>query len=494
VSREVGPPLIQIVIENPGGAAQVLAVVRNSVSIGRSGDQNDIILADPLVSRKHVRLTKGTDGWTIEDLNSRHGTLLEGRPLHGRAPLALGARFRVGSTHLRIQAVVTAASSTQNLADLHDDVHDHGPELVGVSPAIAEVRKLLAKMAPSTAPVLLLGESGTGKEIAANLLHRLSPRAHKPFVVVNCPALPGTLVESELFGVEKNVATGVSARPGKLEECDGGTLFLDEIGDLALPVQAMLLRFLQEKTIERIGGRRSRPLDVRVVAATHHDLPVNVSKGLFRLDLYYRLNALTIVMPPLRERREDIPLLVDHFLDKHTQGAKSAGRAFQERLQRYDFPGNVRELEALVARTALLTEGRILQDVMTPAARPGAVIATEANGVWGEERRRRIEAPDVQTGDDEAAARALLAQVLERKAFWELVHEPFLRRRLGAPVVRRLIAMALADSGDSLRVVASRFGITSPKEVKKMADFLRNHDLRAGMDDPAVGGVRRGDD
>lgn len=474
MSREVGPPVIQIVIENPGGAAQVHAVVRNSVSIGRSGDQNDIILADPLVSRKHVRLIKGTDGWTIEDLNSRHGTLLDGRPLHGRAALALGARFRVGSTHLRIEAVVTASSSTQKLADLHDD--DKGPELVGVSPAITEVRKLLAKMAPSTAPVLLLGESGTGKEIAANLLHHLSPRAHKPFVVVNCPALPGTLVESELFGVEKNVATGVSARPGKLEECDGGTLFLDEIGDLALPVQAMLLRFLQEKTIERIGGRRSRPLDVRVVAATHHDLPANVSKGQFRLDLYYRLNALTIVMPPLRERREDIPLLVDHFLDKHTQGGKSAGRAFLEQLQRHDFPGNVRELEALIARTALLTEGRVLQDVMTPAPRPGAAIASEV------------------VGDDEGAARTLLAQVLERKAFWGLVHEPFLRRRLGAPVVRRLIAMALADSGDSLRVMASRFGITSPKEVKKLADFLRNHDLRAVLDDVAAGGVRRSDD
>jgi len=479
---EASPPEVQIVIENPGGAAQVHAVARKSVSIGRAGESNDIVLSDPLVSRRHVRLSKGTEGWCIEDLDSRHGTRVDGRPLRGSATLGLGSGVQVGSTFLRFEAVAAADTSTGSLASVKCDER---PELVGMSAAMTEVRSLLAKMAPSTSPVLLLGESGTGKEIAARMLHRLSPRAHKAFVVVNCPALPGTLVEAELFGVEKNVATGVSARVGKLEECDGGTLFLDEIGDLALPVQAMLLRFLQEKSIERIGGRRPRALDVRVVAATHHDLPTNVAKGLFRLDLYYRLNALAIHMPPLRERREDIPLLVEHFLGQHGNGRKIASPAFLERLRGHDFPGNVRELEALVARTSLLTEGPVL-DVMSLSARPGAAIASE-----------------IVADDEETAARALLGQVLARKSFWEVVHEPFLRRRLGAPVVRRLIAIASADSGGSLRVMATRFGITSPKEVKKLADFLRNHELRTVQDEhstssrprsepPGSQGVRRG--
>src|ERR1700752_1900403 len=186
--------------------------------------------------------------------------------------------------------------------------------IIGASPKIQEVVKLIEKVSDSSLSVLITGESGTGKELAARTIHYNSSRSDKPFLAINCAALPESLLESELFGIEKGVATGVEKRTGKIEMASGGTLFLDEIGDMSLSAQAKLLRVLQERKLERVGGRSTIEVDVRILAATNKDLNNEIKKGSFRQDLYYRLNVIHIHMPPLREMKEDIPLLAQYFL------------------------------------------------------------------------------------------------------------------------------------------------------------------------------------
>ncbi len=227
-------------------------------------------------------------------------------------------------------------------------------------------------MADSLANVLIRGESGTGKEMVARLIHGNSPRKEGPFVAINCAALPETLLESELFGIERGVATGVEARPGKFELAKGGTVFLDEVGDIPLVLQAKLLRVLQEREVEKLGGRRRIPIDVRILSATHRDLEEMIERGEFRQDLYYRLKVVEIVLPPLRERKDDIPKLVRFFLDKYgkREGLKDV-RITQEALQlimRYPFPGNVRELENLIEGALALTVDPVIDpgDLLLP--------------------------------------------------------------------------------------------------------------------------------
>ncbi len=233
--------------------------------------------------------------------------------------------------------------------------------MVGKSQAMKSVQQMIRKVAPSKASVLLLGESGTGKTLIARIIHELSARSRYPFVKVNCASLPETLLESELFGYEKGAFTGATkAKAGRFEEADGGTIFLDEIGELTLSLQAKLLRFLQEKEFERLGSTRTRRIDVRIVAATNRDLSLAVDEGFFREDLYYRLNVFPIQTPPLRERTEDIPELVEHFLVKisreYGRRLRIAARAIDV-LTRYEWPGNVREMENLIERLAIMVDG-----------------------------------------------------------------------------------------------------------------------------------------
>ena len=221
------------------------------------------------------------------------------------------------------------------------------PGIVTAGGSMAETLSEVGRVAPSNVSVLLQGESGTGKELLARAIHAASPRADQPFVAVNAAALSPTLLESELFGHERGAFTGADrARTGRFESAEGGTLFLDEIGELPAEIQVKLLRVLQERAIERVGSNQSIPVDVRVVAATHHDLPARLQEGSFREDLYYRLAVVTIELPPLRRRRSDIPLLVDHFLEKHAGAAdgetKSFSREDMDLVFRYYFPGNVR--------------------------------------------------------------------------------------------------------------------------------------------------------
>jgi two-component system NtrC family response regulator len=237
--------------------------------------------------------------------------------------------------------------------------------VIGEGGRMLEVFSLVRRVASSEATVLIRGESGTGKELIAKAIHYGSPRASGPMIRVNCAALPETLLESELFGHEKGAFTGAfAARKGRFELADGGTLFFDEIGDLPLPLQAKLLRVLQEKEFERLGSSKPVRVNVRILAATHRDLEALLKAGQFREDLYYRLNVVTITLPALRERREDLPLLMDHFLRRFAEKNKKIIRGFtqeaREMLLRYDYPGNVRELENIIERAVVLTRDDVI--------------------------------------------------------------------------------------------------------------------------------------
>ncbi len=232
-------------------------------------------------------------------------------------------------------------------------------------PKMEEVMGLIARVAPSQATVLIRGESGAGKELIANAIHYASTRSEKPFVKMSCSAIPETLLESELFGHEKGAFTGaIQKRIGRFEEADSGTLFLDEIGDLSPSTQVKLLRILQEKEFQRLGSNLNLKTDVRIITATHRNLEEAMRKGLFREDLYYRLNVISIHLPPLRERKEDIPLLIDHFLKKYSElnqkKIQDLSKEARILLLRHSYPGNVRELENLIERAVVLCRGEVI--------------------------------------------------------------------------------------------------------------------------------------
>ncbi|MEP7226294.1 MAG: sigma-54 dependent transcriptional regulator [Gemmatimonadales bacterium] len=295
-----------------------------------------------------------------------------------------------------------------------------GLALVGHSPAIIDVMKTLARVAPSQATVLVLGETGTGKELVARTIHRYSERATRRFVAVNCSALAEGLLESELFGHVKGAFTGAAAsRPGLFREADKGTLFLDEIGDISPGLQAKLLRALQEHEIVPVGSEAPVKVDVRVIAATHHDLPDLVRQGRFREDLYYRLDVVTLSLPPLRGRRQDIPLLVDHFLrtlsSRHGRGPVAVDPEALRRLLGYDWPGNIRELQNVLERAVLLAEqGVIGPEHLATTVRPSATalpdtpVATHAlRGLEEVEREHVIRVLAATGGNREESSRIL---------------------------------------------------------------------------------------
>jgi Nif-specific regulatory protein len=249
--------------------------------------------------------------------------------------------------------------------------------MVGESGAARSVYAFIAKAAPASSTVLIRGESGTGKELVARAIHRNSARAARPFVAVNCAALAETLLESEFFGHEKGAFTGaVGQRKGKLEEAEGGTVFLDEVGELAPSLQAKLLRVLQEREFQRVGGNKTIRIDIRVIAATNRDLEDAVRHGAFREDLYYRLNVVSVRMPALRERREDIPLLAQYFAQKHARQANRSiagvSEAARAAMLAYEWPGNVRELENAVERAVVLGS----TETILPEDLPEAIVET----------------------------------------------------------------------------------------------------------------------
>ena len=252
----------------------------------------------------------------------------------------------------------------QENRDLMQQKSDHSVEgVVACSPEMVRVCRTVEKVAPSDASIMLLGDSGTGKELCARSLHDLSPRASGRFIAINCAAIPENLLESELFGYEKGAFTGaVKQTPGKIEYASGGTLFLDEVGDLPMSLQAKLLRFLQERVVERIGGREEIAVDVRVVCATHQDLPEKIRSGSFREDLYYRIGEIAVQIPPLRQRGGDILLLARMFLEQFSREQGRNLRGFSKEaltaMEAYTWPGNVRELKNRVKRAVIMAEGK----------------------------------------------------------------------------------------------------------------------------------------
>ncbi|MCE5203134.1 MAG: sigma-54 dependent transcriptional regulator [Coriobacteriales bacterium] len=279
--------------------------------------------------------------------------------------------------------------------------------LVAADPAMLAVLDTVHKVAPTNATVMIYGESGTGKELVARALHSLSPRASKPFVSVSAGALPETLLESELFGYEKGAFTGaMQAKPGRFEMANGGTIFLDEIGDISPAVQVKLLRVLQERVFERLGGTRSIEIDVRVIAATNRDLQQLIVDGTFREDLYYRLNVVPVTLPPLRQRKSDIPLLVAHFLEKYKAGNKHFTPEAMRMLMEYQWPGNVRELENTVERIIILSRGdEVDVDDLPAEVRAGVALSAASD--------RKVVLPEGGL-DLEEVELDLIRQALER--------------------------------------------------------------------------------
>ena len=302
----------------------------------------------------------------------------------------------------------------------------HGVDrLVGTSTSMRELLATLHQVAPSAATVLLLGESGTGKEVCARGIHELSPRARGPFVAVNCAALPESILEAELFGAERGAFTGaLERRIGRFERAHGGTVFLDEVGDIPPPMQVKLLRVLQEGEIERLGGTGPVKVDVRVVAATHVDLKERVRAGAFREDLYYRLDVITLRLPPLREREGDVPLLAMHFLKRQADRHHKLVTAIEPRalaaLSSWSFPGNVRELENAVERAVVLAPGEILRLEDLPASiqagggegassSTGLTLTFRVGQTLEQIERAAIDLTLKHTGGDKALSAKLLA-------------------------------------------------------------------------------------
>ena len=337
------------------------------LTIGTATD-NDLALTDPAVSRYHLELGRAADKVSVRDVGSTNGTLAGSIALE-RGAVPPGTTLKIGRTTLEV-------SDGQTLElELHPG-ESFGP-LKGRTDVMRRLMTRVAKVAKSDAAVLLNGESGTGKELLAQALHEQSPRAGKPFVTVDCGSLAPGLVASELFGHERGAFTGAERRHlGAFERADGGTLFLDEIGELPAALQSTLLGVLERKTFRRVGGTDQVTVDVRVVSATHRDLRAEVNAGTFRLDLFYRLAVVKLEVPALRQRADDIPLLVEHFLreaghDGPVEDLVSA-RAM-ESLKAHYWPGNVRELRNLVEATLAMGETPELESGAAAAASPSVL-------------------------------------------------------------------------------------------------------------------------
>jgi two-component system response regulator GlrR len=316
------------------------------VAIGASPG-NRLVLADGLVSRHHCEITTTPLGLYVRDLGSTNGTFVDGVRVDA-AYLRPGARLGVGGTTLVVEV------AAEQLIETVPATEQFG-RLLGTSALMRRVFAVLERVAHSESTVLLEGETGTGKTSIAQMMHERSDRAGGPFVVVDCSAIPPTLIESELFGHEKGAFTGAhAARAGAFEAARGGTVFLDEIGELPLDMQPKLLRALEERVIKRVGSTDATRLDVRLVAATNRDLRQEVNRGAFRADLYYRLNTVRVKVPALRERPEDIPLLVASFFRQFAGDDAAPSAALLSELMRRPWPGNVRELRSAVERAVLL--------------------------------------------------------------------------------------------------------------------------------------------
>ncbi|WP_437321635.1 sigma 54-interacting transcriptional regulator [Sorangium sp. So ce385] len=333
---------VQVVSGPDQGASHVADAPE--LAIGTAAG-NHLVLTDPSVSRHHCVIAATPKGYQLRDLGSTNGIMLGGFRVEA-AYLTPGATFGVGQTSLRFDHLPDEVHEPLGDAELSGRV-------LGQSTAMRRLFAMIPRIAAADATVLLEGETGSGKGLLAEVIHQKSPRAAGPFVVIDCGAIPPTLIEAELFGYMKGAFTGAhQSRAGAFEAARGGTVLLDEIGELRLDLQPKLLRALEERSIRRIGSLDTVPLDVRIIAATNRDLRQEVNRGTFRSDLFYRLNVVRLRVPPLRERRDDIPLLVAHYYRQFADKAAPPAELV-ERLVHHDWPGNVRELRSAVERAVL---------------------------------------------------------------------------------------------------------------------------------------------
>ncbi|HSS01375.1 MAG TPA: sigma 54-interacting transcriptional regulator [Kofleriaceae bacterium] len=415
-----------------------------SLVVGRSTGA-DLVLPDHGVSRRHAIIHCGVAPM-IEDLGSANGTVVCGRRLAPgeRRPLIDGDVVQLARATLIVQSMLDDARDAHSLrASAQRQLASEGGDLMLTEASMRAVRQLAERVAGSMLSVLIVGETGVGKELVAELVHRRSPRAPAPLLCLNCAALSEPLIESELFGHEKGAFTGaLRTKPGLLEVARGGTVFLDEIGELPLVLQAKLLRVVESRQILRVGGLEPRAIDVRFVAATHRDLQAEVHAGRFREDLFYRLNGITLAIPPLRERTSEIAELARRFVDEacartHRRPAPSWSANALALLVRHPWPGNIRELKNAVERAVVLCTGDVLEVAHLPEALRDASLSDPLGP-----------RPPIGPTDDEAALRSRLADL-----------------------DRRRIAEALAQAGGNQSRAARALGIARNTLIARMKAY-----------------------
>jgi transcriptional regulator with GAF, ATPase, and Fis domain len=341
-------------------------------------------------------------------------------------------------------------------------------ELIGPSTQMRELKEEIARVSGSDAKVLITGESGVGKELVARAIHDGSLRAREPFVPINCAGLPETLLESELFGHVKGSFTGAYRdKPGKLEFADRGTVFLDEVGEMTLRMQGLLLRFLETGELQKVGSdRTSGRVDVRVIAATNRDLRLMIGDGRFREDLFYRLNVIHLVVPPLRERRDDIPVLVDHFLHRFSRNGSAHVKGISSdaltALCDYPWPGNVRELENAIERLVVKSRNEMAAVDDLPVE-----VRIQRNVSLRPKRERR------RTIVDDLYRRLREDQ----ESFWTVVYPLYMQREITKDNVREVVRKGLEEARGNYRIVAKLFNM-APHDYKRFLNFLRKHDCQ----------------
>jgi transcriptional regulator with GAF, ATPase, and Fis domain len=421
---------------------------------------NDVQLSDSGVSGLHFEITLEDRGYRLKDLDSTNGTFVAG--------------LRVNDIYIKPETIIQVGTTKMRFQPLSESVEVELASsgrfggMIGESVKMRQLFARLEKIAPSNATVLITGETGVGKELVAEAMHDMSPRSKGPFVVLDCGSIPQNLIESELFGHERGAFTGAqSAHAGVFERADGGVVFLDEIGELPLSMQPKLLRALERKEVRRIGGSKMINVDIRVVAATNRDLGVEVNRGRFREDLYYRLAVARVHVPPLRERSEDVSALIDHFLEI-TPGAEGTELAPEtiELMKKHDWPGNVRELRNVIERAVLLSESPMSKT----ALRGGKSSATsDTDNATKETTQKRntepppenaVEQPPLQVADD------AMRVVVDTKTPFKVLKQDMI-----SEFERRYITQLLDEHGHNISSAARAAGIDR-MSIHKMLNRL----------------------